>query len=196
MCPYQHRSYRSSSCPRSSPPGCRSTAELQEGSLPSSSVSLLPGPATMTADCHLQQWIQSDSQWPRQNSLMSASARARAQVGQGHGFYLQDCTDVASLAFKMQKKQNKYTVPGSELKDLQVSMLWVCYGYGQTESLFLGCFWDTRANNSSHQLFGAPQEDNHVSVTTSTCYFIYLTDSSKKNPPPIETLPSSASWLH
>lgn len=50
----RHRSCRSSSCPRSSPPGCTSTAALPAGSLPSSSASLLPGPATRTSGCRLQ----------------------------------------------------------------------------------------------------------------------------------------------
>lgn len=51
---YQHRSCKSSSCPCSSPPGCKSTAGLQAGSPPSNSSVLLLDPATRTVDCHLQ----------------------------------------------------------------------------------------------------------------------------------------------
>lgn len=58
---YQHHSCRSSSCPRSSPQGCKSTAELQAGIPPSSFASHLPGQATTTWDCHLQQ--NSTSVW-------------------------------------------------------------------------------------------------------------------------------------
>lgn len=53
----RRRSCRSSSCPCSSPPGCTSTAGPPAGSLPSSSASLLPGQATRTSDCRLQDSI-------------------------------------------------------------------------------------------------------------------------------------------
>lgn len=49
-----HHSCRSSSCRCSFPPGCRSTVGSQVQSLPSRSVSLHSGPATMTGASHLQ----------------------------------------------------------------------------------------------------------------------------------------------
>lgn len=101
---HQHHSYRSSSCRCSSPPGCRSTAELQAGSLPSSFVSPLPGPATRTADCHLQTMQQTVSD--RGDSPMPAAARAQAQVGQGHGLYSADC--VVSLHWLYLNMLKKY----------------------------------------------------------------------------------------
>lgn len=99
---HQHHSYRSSSCPCSSPQGCRSTAELQAGSLPSSSVSLLPGPATRTSDCHLQQCTTQSV--TTGTALMPASATAQAQVGQGHGLYLEDCIESHIKKVHLKKK--------------------------------------------------------------------------------------------
>lgn len=79
---YQHHSCRSSSCPRSSPPGCRNTAELPAGSLPSSSASPPLGPATRTSGCRLQQCssesVSAGTAWPLQGPQP-------AQVGQGRG---------------------------------------------------------------------------------------------------------------
>lgn len=103
---YQSHSCRSSSCRCSSPPGCRSTAELQTRSLPSSFVSLLPGPATRTADCHLQQHTRQSATTAAARCL--PGPRAQAQVGQGHGLYLEDCIVFASLALS-QNSKSKYT---------------------------------------------------------------------------------------
>ena len=53
ICWHRRRSYRSSSCPGSSPAGHRSTAGPQAGSPPSRSSSPQPGPATRTSGCRL-----------------------------------------------------------------------------------------------------------------------------------------------
>lgn len=102
----QRRSYRSSSCPRSSPQGCRSTAEPQAGSLPSSSASLLPGPATRTWDCHLQQCTTQSV--TTGTALMPAGATAQAQVGQGRGLYLEDCIGVSHKESALKEENERF----------------------------------------------------------------------------------------
>lgn len=97
---YQHHSCRSSSCPCSSPPGCRNTAELPAGSLPSSSASPPPGPATRTSGCRLQQRssesVSTGTAWPLQGPQP-------AQVGQGQGFCLHWFAPLA-LSLQMQRR--------------------------------------------------------------------------------------------
>lgn len=89
MCLYQHHSCRSSSCQRSSPPGCRSTVGLQAGSLPSNSSSPPPGPATRTSDCHLQQYTRQSvttaaAWWLQCQSTSSSGSRSWVILGAFH----------------------------------------------------------------------------------------------------------------
>lgn len=57
----QRHSCRSSSCPHSFPPGYTNTAELREGSRPSSSASHRSGPTNRREDVHLHRPIR--EQW-------------------------------------------------------------------------------------------------------------------------------------
>lgn len=86
MCLCRRHSCRSSSCQCSFLPGCRSTAGLRAGSPPSSSSSPLPGPATRTEDCHLQQYNRQSvttaaARWLQCQSFSSCRSRSWVLLG-------------------------------------------------------------------------------------------------------------------